>query len=168
MLEQLEQRLLSPVHVFEDEDERLRLGELLGPRARGPGDLLLRALAFDGLQHADGEAEQVGDRFVLAAGAQLLLRFVERIVVGDARRGLHHLGERPVGDAFAVGQTAADEHRRALEPRDELAREAALAHAGVAVDREECCAFVAHGALVRVLEELELGLAADERRGEAA
>ena len=102
MLDQLEQRLLAPVHVLEDEHERLRLRELLRPRAGGPGDLLLRALALDGLEHADGEAEQVGDRLVLAARAQLLLRVVERVVVGDARRRLHHLGERPVRDAFAV------------------------------------------------------------------
>ena len=112
-------------------------GELLRPRARGPGDLLLRALALDGLEHADGEPEQVGDRLVLAAVAQLLLRVVERVVVGDAGRRLHHLRERPVRDAFAVRQAAADEHGRALEPGDELAREPALPDAGVAVDREE-------------------------------
>ena len=73
------------MHVLEDEHERLRLRELLRPRAGGPGDVLLRALAFDGLEHADGEAEQIGDRFVLAVGAQLLVRVVERVVVADAR-----------------------------------------------------------------------------------
>ena len=72
VLDQLEQRLLAPVHVLEDEHERLRLGELLRPRARGPRDLLLRALAFDRFEHADGEPEQVGDRFVLAVLAELL------------------------------------------------------------------------------------------------
>ena len=74
MLDQLEQRLLAPVDVLEHEHERLRLGELLGPGAGGPGDLLLAALALDRLEHADGETEQVGDRLVLAAVAQLLLR----------------------------------------------------------------------------------------------
>ena len=102
MLDQLEQRLLAPVHVLEDEHERLRLGELLRPGARGPRDLLLRALALDGFEHADGEPEQIGDRLVLAVVAQLLLRLVERVVVGDPGRRLHHLGERPVRDALAV------------------------------------------------------------------
>src|SRR5581483_9056381 len=168
VLDQLEQRLLAPVDVLEDEHERLRGGELLGPRARGPGDLLLRALALDGLEDADGEAEQVGDGVVFAVGAQLLLRLVERVVVGDAGRGLHHLGERPVRDALAVRERAAEEDGRALDAGYELAREAALADAGIAVDRDERGAARADGALVRVLEQLELALAADERRREPA
>ena len=72
VLDQLEQRLLRPVDVLEDEHERLRVGELAGPLARGPGDLLLAALGLDRLEHARGEAEQVGDGLVLAADAQLL------------------------------------------------------------------------------------------------
>src|SRR5207237_4703427 len=67
MLDQLEQRLLAPVHVLEDEHERLPGGELLSPRARRPRDLLLAALALDRLEHADCEPEQAGDGFVLAA-----------------------------------------------------------------------------------------------------
>ena len=91
-------------------------------------------------------------------------RLLDGIVVGDPGRGLHHLGERPVRDALAVGEAAAGEHGRALEARDELAREPALADARLAVDREQVRAAVAHGALERVLEQLELVLAADERR----
>ena len=45
VLDQLEQRLLGPVDVLEDEDERLRVGELRGPLARRPRDLLLAPLA---------------------------------------------------------------------------------------------------------------------------
>ena len=66
VLDQLEQRLLGPVDVLEDEDDRLRLGELLDERAGGPGDLLRRAVALERLEHARGEAEQVGDGLVLA------------------------------------------------------------------------------------------------------
>src|SRR6185503_20551764 len=105
---------------------------------------------------------------VLAVRAQLLACLVERVVVADARRRLHHLGERPVRDAFAVREAAAREHGRALEARDELAREAALPHTGIAVDRDERGAAVARRPRKRVLEQLELGLAADERRREAA
>ena len=50
----------------------------------------------------------------------------------------------------------------------ELVDEARLAHAGVAEDGEELGAPVAHRARVGVLEQLELGIAADERRLEAA
>ncbi len=167
MLDQLEQRLLAPVHVLEHEHERLRLGELLRPRTRRPCDLLLRALALDRLEHADREPEQIGDRLVLAARAQLLLRLVERVVVGDAGGRLDHLGERPVRDALAVRQAAAGEHGRAFEAVRELAREPALPDARVAVDRDERRAPVTHGARERVLEQLELRLPPDERRRRA-
>ena len=98
-----------------------------------------------------GEPEQVGDGLVLAEGAQLLDRDVERVVVDDPGRALDHLGQRPVGDALAVGQAAAREHGRALERLAELAREPALADPGLAVDREEVRAAVAEGAVVGVL-----------------
>ena len=168
MLDQLEERLLAPVDVLEDEHERLRLRELLGPRAGRPRDLLLAALALHGLEHADGEAEQVSNRLVLAARPELLLCRVERIVVRDAGRRLHHLGKRPVRDALAVGEAAAHQHGGALDAGDELARKPALPHAGVAVEGEQRGAAVAHGAREGVLEQLELALAAHERRGEAA
>ena len=66
MLDQLEERVLAPVDVLEDEDQRLDVGELLRPLARGPGDLLPAALALDRLEHAGREAEEVGDGLVLA------------------------------------------------------------------------------------------------------
>ena len=85
MLDQLEQRLLRPVNVFEYEHERLLLRHSLRPLARGPGDLLLAALRVNGLEHAGGEAEQVGDHLVLAGDAELLDRDVERVVVRRSR-----------------------------------------------------------------------------------
>src|SRR5436190_8511843 len=48
VLDQLEQRLLAPVHVLEEEHERLSERQLLRPRTSRPRDLLLRALALDG------------------------------------------------------------------------------------------------------------------------
>src|SRR6185436_17039678 len=50
VLDQLEERLLRPVDVLEDEHERLDAGELVGPLACGPGDLLAAALALDRLE----------------------------------------------------------------------------------------------------------------------
>ena len=166
VLDQLEQRLLAPVDVLEDEDQRPRVGELGGPLARRPGDLLLAALGLDPLEHADGEREQVGDRVVAALGAQLRDRLLDRIVVRDPGRDLDHLGERPVGDALAVGKRAADEDARLFDALEELAREPALPDPGLAVDREEVRALVLDHAAERVLEQLELEVAADERRGD--
>ena len=83
MLDQLEQRLLGPVNVLEDEHERLLLRHSLRPLARGPGDLLLAALRVDGLEHARCQAEQVRHHLVLAAIAQLLHRLADGVVVGD-------------------------------------------------------------------------------------
>ena len=71
VLDQVEQRLLGPVDVLEDEHERLRVGELGRPLAGRPGDLLRAPLGLDRLEHADREREQVRDRIVAAAGAEL-------------------------------------------------------------------------------------------------
>ncbi len=168
VLDHLEQRLLGPVDVLEDEDERLHGGELLDPRADGPRDVLLAPLALDRLEDADREPEQVGDRLALARLAELLERLLERVVVGDPGRGLHHLGDRPVRHAFAVRQAAAAEDGGVLEPVDELSRQPALTDSGLPVERDEAGPPVARGARERVLEQLELGLAPDERRRERA
>ena len=164
VLDQLEQRVLGPVDVFEDEDQRLCVGQLGSPLVRRPGDLLLAALGLDPLEHADGEGEQVGHRVVAAAGAELGHGFVDRVVVRDPGRNLDHLRERPVRDALAVGERAAGKNGRAFDAVRELAREAALADAGLAVDREEMRATVADHASERVVKQLELVLAADEAR----
>ena len=116
MLDQLEQGLLRPVDVLEDEDERLHGCEAFGPFAHGPRDLLLAALALHRLEHARGEAEQVGDRLVLATDLQLLDGFRDGVVVRDPCRDLHHLGDRPVRDPLPVGQRATGEDRSRPPP----------------------------------------------------
>ena len=164
VLDELEQRLLGPVDVLEDEHERLNVGELVGPGTGCPGDLLRAALLLDGVEDAGGEREQVGDGLVLTALAQLLDRLANGVVVGDPGRRLHHLGERPVGDPLAVGQAAAGQHGRALERADELTDKAALADPRLAVNGDEVRAPVARGTLEGVGEQVELGFAADQRR----
>ena len=163
VLDEVEHRLLGPVDVLEEEDERLHVGKRAHDLAGGPRDLLRAALALDSFQEARSQADQVGDSIVFAAGAELLERLFERLVVRDPDRRLDHLGERPVRHAFAVRQAAALEHARAVHGVDELAHEPALADARLAVDREEVRAAVTTRSLVRVLEQLQLGLATDER-----
>ncbi len=97
-------------------------------------------------------AQNVGDRLLLAALAELRERLLERVVVGDARSRLDHLRQRPVGDALAVWKAAAAQDARALEPVDELPREAALPHSRLAEDREQVGTAVANRARERVLE----------------
>ena len=167
MLDEVEQRILGPVDVLEDEHEGLGLRELLRPGARRPRELLAAPLALDGGEDPRGEPEQVSHDLDLARRAELLERLFGGVVVGDARRGLDHLGKGPVRDALAVGQRAAREDRAAVEARDELAREPALPHPGIAVDREKVGTPVALRAFERVRQQLELRVAADERRLEA-
>ena len=138
--------------------KRLHVGDSLHHLARAPRDLLRTALALECLHQAGGEAEHVGDGLLGAALAELLERLLERVVVGDARCGLDHLPERPVRDALAVRKRSPHEDARALDAVEELARQAALPDAGLAVDREEMCAAVPHAAVERVLEQLELRL----------
>ena len=164
MLDQVEQRLLRPVHVLEDEDERLQLGELLGPAQRRPGQLRRRVLALGRAEHPERHREQVGHRFALAGEAQLLEGVVRRVVVGDPRARLDHRGERPVGHALAVGQRSPGQRRHALERVGELGHEARLADAELAEDGDELHRAIPHRPLKGVLQERQLRLAADERR----
>src|SRR5919106_2090073 len=162
VLDEIEQRFLGPVDVLEEEDERLHVAERLHDLPRRPRDLLGASLALERLEHPRREPEHVCDRLLLAARPQLLERLLQRVVVGDPGGGLDHLRQRPVGDSLAVRQAASRQDARALEPVDELPREAALADSRLAEDREQMCAAVADGARERVLEKLELGLAPDE------
>ena len=85
-------------------------------------------------------------------------------VVADPGRGLDHRRERPVGDALAVGQRTTAQRGHALGALDELGDEPRLADARLAEDGDEARAAVADRARERVLEQLELLLAADEPR----
>ena len=163
MLDHVQQRLLGPVDVLEHEHERLHARELLGPRPRRPEELLALVLALARTDQPGRRREQIRDRVALAARAQLLERVADRVVVGDARGRLDHLGERPVRDALAEGQGASAEDRRALDALDELVDEAALADAGLAEDGDQVRAAVADRARKRVLQDLQLDLTSDER-----
>ena len=88
MLDQVEARLLAPVQVVEDANERLLGRDSLQQLAERPGDLL-----------AGGDYLRVADE-----GAKRLVR--DRIHLGR-RELLHHLDHGPVGDALAVGEAAA-------------------------------------------------------------
>ena len=66
--------------VLEDQHQRLRVGELGGPFARCPGDLLRASFALDRFEHADSEPEQIGHGLVAAPCAELGDRLLDRVV----------------------------------------------------------------------------------------
>ena len=111
MLDQIQERLLAPVHVVEDADDRRLGGDGLELLAERPGDLVAGRDQL--LAGGQGTSRRGGDR------------------VGLRRRELlQHLDDRPVGDALPVGQAAAAHDQGAVERADELRDEAGLAHPG--------------------------------------
>src|SRR6266508_2359934 len=99
---------------------------------------------------------------------QLRERLCRRIVLRDSGAHPHHLGERPVRDAVAVGEAAAamppDVLNEAVDVLLELPGQARLADAGYTDHRDEARAPVVRGRVEQVLDEPELPIAADERR----
>jgi hypothetical protein len=151
------------VDVLEEEDQGLHVRDALHDLASSPGDLLWAPLAVKGFHQAGGKPEHVCDRVLGTALAELRERLLEWIVVRDPSRSFDHLGQRPIGDAFAVRQGASYESARALRAVEELACESALPDTRLAVDGEQVGATVSKAAVERILKEFELGLASDER-----
>src|SRR4029078_6949609 len=98
--------------------------------------------------------------------AELVERLLGRVVRRDPGRRLHHFRQRAVPQPLSEGERSPRQDRGALEPCEELAREAALADARVAEDRDELGAVITHRAGERVGEELELLLPSDVRRND--
>ena len=171
MLDQVEERRLGPVEVVHHDDERPRSRERLEQPPDGPEGLLARpssrAAEPERLGHALGDqlgllvpGEPRRDRRCgLLAGVQAL----------RARDLPDDLGQRPVGDALAVGQAAAAQDRHvAGEPARELPHEPRLAHARVAEHGQQVAGPIADRVAEHGLEHGTLALAPDEGRVEAA
>ena len=128
--------------VVEDHDERSFGRGLLEGLADRPGELLCGARRFR-------LAEQRADRRRggLVGGQQLEL--------------LEHLDDRPVGDALAVGETAAA-HDPRLDRREQLGCEPRLADAAVGDDRHQLAALLGQHALPELAAERKLALPSDE------
>ena len=162
MLDHIEEPLVGPLHVLEDEDERLHVRQLLRPAERSPRDLCAFHHVLRRAEHSERHAEQIRDGLALAGQAQLLERLGCRVVVGDAGGGFDHRRDRPERDAFAVRQGSSREDRRALDARRELLDEPGLADARVAEHRREMCAPVTGRPVVGVAQQALLVLATDE------
>ena len=177
VVDEVDQAGLGPLEVLEDEHARAGVGEPFEEQAPGREELLPVGL------DAVAQAEQVGEprlepRALVGvgdvggqAGAQLEERLVRRLLLADPRPHAHHLRERPVGDALAVGETPAavppDLLDEAVDVLLELPREPRLADAGDADRRDEVRAPLLGRRVEELLHEAQLALAADERRLEA-
>ncbi len=139
-LDEVEERLLTPLQVVEANDER---GLLLEQLAERPRDLVRARLAL-------ALAEQGSDR----RRPDLVRR--KRIEL------LHHLDDGPVGDPVSVREAPAGHDPRRLELGDELGDEPRLADTSLAHDGQHLAAPVGHGARPRIPQPGQLGRATDE------
>ena len=173
VLDERHEALVGPVEVFEDEHEWALLGEPLeeaSPRRE-------QVLAIG--RGSVGQPEEV-EKTKLDPGAllrvldmelehryDLVRRALLRLVLEDPSASAHHLGERPVGNAVTVGETAAavpphvsDE---AVDVLLELPRQPGLADPCDAHDRDEAGARLIGARVEQVLQKAQLGRATDER-----
>ncbi len=101
------------------------------------------------------------------AASELVRRLLRRVGLEDPRLRLDHLGQRPEGDAFAVGQRAAlapvGQLGLALDHLRELVDETALADPGNADEGDELRRSLRAHTFQRAHEHVDLALAADQR-----
>ena len=122
MADELDERGVGPLQVLEEERDRALLGHALEEEAPGAEELLLAArravLEPEQVQQArlDEVALLLVGHELVDGGAQLRVAADRVLALDDARAHPHHLGERPEGDALAVGEAAA------AVPPDELPR----------------------------------------------
>ena len=178
VLDEIEERRIRPVHVFEDEDGRAALGEALEEDAPGREEVVpLMRLPL-------GQAQEVGETgldpvalllvFDVGLGglAELLPSGPRVLALGDLRPHPDHLGERPVRDAFAVGEAAAALPRNQLfdsvDVLAELPGQPGLAEAGDADHRHEVGLGLIGAGVEHLLDDAELSLTPDVGRLEAS
>ena len=170
MVDEVEQAVVGPVQVLEDEHERVLLGQRLEEPAPGPEGLaavvarVLRRPAEpdqrpEVLEDPPGLHLVVDDRG--HGGAELLGGGVGSVRLEDARLCLHHLAERPEADALPVGERAslapvANRGRVLVERRPQLEEQAALPDPRRADERHELRRPLTLRARDSVTEELEL------------
>ena len=177
VVDEVEHARVGPVEVLEEQRDRAVAGDSL--EVRPPrGEHPLRA-AFgritDPEQGEEGGFDPAGLVLVgdeaLDRGGDLRSRGLLVIGFEQVGPGADHLAEGPEGKPLPVRRGAAfvpeDGVDDAVDVFQELPREAALANAGLPGDRHEPNPAVAGRGVEQVLEEPQLGVAADERGLEA-
>ena len=176
VVDEVEEPLVRPVEILEDEDERALFGDAFeesppgGERLRPPVSVQL-LLALDSDERAEVPLDPLGFGVVnhlTHAGSQLAFGLVGRIRLEDPCLGLDDFSESPVRDPFAVRKRAplapVDDLGIRLDSLEELVDEAALADAGYPDERHELrIALCAHAAEC-IREHVQLPLAPDQGR----
>jgi hypothetical protein len=139
MVDEVEERLLAPLDVVEDHDERPFGGDLLE-------------------LHTDRPKELVGARCAFDKSRNRRLRALSQL--------LQDADHRPESDPLPVVEAAAVEHRRVQRVAEELAGESRLPDTRRAEDRKQVTAALTHCPFISLTKLLQLGLPADERRVE--
>ena len=110
VLDEVQQAGVAPVQILEDEHARALVGEALEEDAPGreevvalPAGVLLEPEQVGEARLDPGALVRVGD-VLLERRMQLGCCRRRVLLLDDACAPAHHLGERPVGDALAVGQ----------------------------------------------------------------
>jgi hypothetical protein len=175
LIDEVEQTVVGPMEVFEDQNEGPLLGQRLeepAPRRErlreGAGRMFLVTEADEGREVSCDPAPLggVGCHHVDRA-LELLLSLSRPIAFENACLRLHHLAEGPEGEALAVGKgtplAPGDEVGLLLEHAHELVDEPRLADAGNADERDELYGRLRASPRERVPQDIELASAPDER-----
>ena len=176
-LDEVEQRVVGPVDVLEDQDRRVITGQ--GLEEPAPGLEGLPASAVQARRRVSLQADQraqvlghpgavalVGHQRVDGLG-ELRPRHVDAVGLEDAGLGLDHLAERPERDALAVGERAPAAIRqaaRAAPPRGPPARSTSrvLPIPGSPISDTSCVRRLGAGAVQLRHQQAPLAVTPDE------
>ena len=177
LIDKVEERIVGPLEVLEDEHQRPHVGERL-EKAPPCDECLSPAVgahvdvSAQPHQRAQVLLEPGGVRHAGQRGAQLLGRRAGRVVREDARVVPHDLAQSPQAHALAVRQRAAvpppDQVAIRFDRLEQLVDQAALADPRLADERDELGGFLGSHARERVHQYVELPPAADEGRARGA
>jgi len=173
VVDEVEQVVVGPVQVLEDQHRRPLVGQSL--EELPPSGEVLGATP-SGIRvgaGADERSQALEDPVVVLQPepryrlGQLLPGLVRRIALEDPGLCLGHLGEGPVADALAVGQRATlspvGEVRLRVDHLPELVYESALADPGHAHERDELRRTLLARAGQSAGQQVQLAAAAHER-----
>ncbi len=178
IFDEVEEPLVRPLHVLEDQDHRSAGGHPFDEQPPGGEDVLpgRRALAlFEPQQVAQPRLQPARLRLVLAVARDGLAELGDcgRLVFAFYDPGPHpdHLRERPVRDPFTVGEAPApmpkDAFGQAVNVLEELPLQPRLAQAGHADDGDEVRRPLLRRRMEQILDHPKLATAAGERRLQA-
>ena len=164
VFEQVEQRRLGPVDVLDDEYERPLAGNCLKQPSQRPKAVRdLHRVVVEADRRCDSRCDERG---ILQRGERgdLRSRSLRWIVSADVGEAPNKFADRPERDPFAVRQAAPGHDLGLFANRGtQLAREARLADAGGADDRDEIAPAIGDGAVESSPQRFDFALPTHDR-----